>query len=580
MAQSKATKKIALPPISSWQKRNCPVGDHFPIVGIGTRIYHNPEYAKNNSAGNVTSKSSVTKYLSYTYLDRESLKAMKDAGINMVQAMQGLSSVYNPSNVSIGVEIPAEMKSESLTNQFLSAYNCNEESIGYLLRLSNPTLDADTEPKTGTINSNGITKLRNWRQNWQKVANAFFSNEAVKGWMFWDEPTANLFSYIGNYGTSPVATIDKWDRLRFVNLLPPIAEIRKIAGATDAELNFDSTNVLQNMWDYYKTYLLDYQSKTKAQVISFDYYPVRRTAKIPVSDKSVAHINLAKDPFPAIPTGKETYVFEPSFIGMLDALRYASTRRNVSFWVHIGVMEYQSPVDMIKDDKTKIDYYEWKIPGVATPEILKFQIYLSLAYGAQGFCYWSMWLRNNNGTEHYLTAPLEIDATNNTIKKTASYEAVKQANEALEKWKYVFLNCNVRYCAPYANVNIPGEMGANVRPFDVNHLTSLIRSCSLSNNNGVLISMLRKDGYDYVAFVNLDFQQATSIKVKFVYDMIDMGPVVDRIYRNNHGDGTQTEMDVTIITSNDDKGTTISLAKGDMKVFRVLNSASYYNVRN
>lgn len=532
--ESRELVSFSFPPSPRWQFIESPVGQHFPIMGIGKRVYHNPDY---NSA-----VSTSQKFKEYNYLDKETLQLMKDCGVNIAQAVTPYNKYPNPSKPT-DIIIPAALN-ENLTNCYISAVNCGKVGIKCLLRIGNPTTYTDTE-------------FAKWKTYWTNVVNEFYNYESVAGWMLWDEPSTSIFPLIKTYLWNTIKNLDVWNKLRFINLYPLTTLDNLFGEGHESKLT---------PWEAYTKYTKDYGSTFEPQIFCFDSYPFSHEYKINKSSAFGKTINPANNRFPDIskfePSSDKNLEerisnnFNKEYIGMLDALRYRAKERNVTFWITLGVLEEQKPVT------ESGSYYNITIDNMPSLLYWKFQIYCALAYGAQGVCYWAMTRRSNESDCLFLSAPIEIEDSNNNVKKGSSYTNLQSISNLIRKWERVFLNCDARYCAPVAPAASIKEMGGSVHYFDVNNVFSLIQSISYKGK-GFLVSMIHKDDNDFVVFVNLDYENSQSLTVKFKYDMFDMA---DHIDSPNHTGWSSSY----VVKIEKNKNFTVSIPMGEMKVYRVL----------
>lgn len=220
MATRPSTEQIniIIPSAPRWQYLNSPVEEHFPIVGIGKNVYVNPAYQPTNP--------NSPNYLEYTYLDTATINLMKNYGVNILMCTVPYQKAVNPSEPT-DASFPVGLE-EHLKNCYLSAANCAKAGIKYLMGIGTPRIDTTIISANGTLTAKGQQEFTYWKEHWKNVVIEFYNYESVAGWMFWDEPSANLFTHIRDYAWNSVKNRDPWNKLRLINLYPSFGIIYKI----------------------------------------------------------------------------------------------------------------------------------------------------------------------------------------------------------------------------------------------------------------------------------------------------------------------------------------------------------------
>lgn len=208
-------------------------------------------------------------------------------------------------------------------------------------------------------------------------------------------------------------------------------------------------------------YLNLIQTTLSPQVWSYDYYPIW------------------------VKNGRLDINYE-LFYSYLEDVYSISTRTQRPFWAYCESMAYKTN--------------SYSRPE-ATEEYLRWEAFSALAYGAQGIVYWTYGQRKSNSTETYLSALVNMDG-----KKTKAWYAAKKVNSEIKKFNNVFADCaveEVRHTGTkvYSGTRkLTGEFG----PF----------SKISSGEAGVMVSLIKNKGQNYVVIVSRDVQNQQNLSLE------------------------------------------------------------------
>lgn len=235
-----------------------------------------------------------------------------------------------------------------------------------------------------------------------------------------------------------------------VDDIPTIAAQVKAIGAVDSR-HFCYINLYPNWaWgsiDGYMSKLTSYLSQVPVRFISFDHYPVME-----VDGVSSLRREWYKN---------------------LEDIRRVSRARNMPFWAFALSLSH------------KLDGVLYPIPTLAE---LRVQMFSNLAYGAQGFQYFTYWGIYQNG-------PTQV------------YDRVKKLNGELQSLSKIFLG---------ADVTDVWHTGADI-PYGTKALSAMPEGISSlsTGEKGAVVSRVVKDGKTYIAVVNKDYKADMNLSVSF-----------------------------------------------------------------
>lgn len=262
-------------------------------------------------------------------------------------------------------------------------------------------------------------------------------------------------------------------------------------------------NLLGGSKEEYENYVNQFQKVFHPSFFSYDLYPItKNNCSVIGSFQSGFYYDLELYSNLARATGTPFWVFVQSMA-----------------WMH-GDMEHYHPE--------------------ATLAMIRFEVFASLGYGAQGISYWTYHQRpwsikynkvindkgepeevrtieniNTKGSEIYFSALLDLED-----KKTASWHYAKKVNEEVKRYTDVFLGCTCEECK---HVFENAEYDSAKNPESIlKRITNYIHVGPLSyvtaNANGIQISRLSNNGRKYLLIVNRDILNFQMVEFHFYDD--------------------------------------------------------------
>jgi len=215
---------------------------------------------------------------------------------------------------------------------------------------------------------------------------------AFAGVLVRDEPGAGEFDRLG-------ALYRKFkelypDKLFYVNLFPTYSSLDQRHGRT------------------YKEYIDEYIEKVATPYISYDHYPLV---------KNVSGTDIRED-----------------YLLNLEIVSQAAKKAGIPFWVFIQSIGYWTAGT------------ENRIPEEAD---IRWQVYNSLVFGAQGIQYFTYWTPENDNLTQFSDAM--IDRAGN---KTPLYDAVRNVNEEIARFESLYLHYNHVGVQTYPTEGAPGHL--------------------------------------------------------------------------------------------------------------------------
>ncbi|MBR1932370.1 MAG: beta-galactosidase [Prevotella sp.] len=258
---------------------------------------------------------------------------------------------------------------------------------------------------------------------------------------------------------------------------PSVPEIRQKQKDIQKLQNIDDTHCFYiNLFPYSKpewieastkakTYpeYLQAASSTSCQQISFDFYPITTRG---------LHANWYHN---------------------LEMVRHESVVSGKPFWGFVLSVPHSVPF-------SSGNYYP--TPTIAS---LRLQIYSNLAYGAQGIQYFTYWTPEKSSDKSndfgFHDAPISPKG-----QKTRTYDVVQQMNKELKLIARLF------YGARVTAVNHLGKVASGTTKLASAPLN--ISNLRISSRKGAVVSQFEKDGHQYLAIVNKDYQKSMEVQVK------------------------------------------------------------------
>lgn len=194
-------------------------------------------------------------------------------------------------------------------------------------------------------------------------------------------------------------------------------------------------------------------------------------------------------------TGKS--VLNRKFYQYLEFFSDMAKKTGRPFWTHcLGV---QFNAYKTKDGKRERISHISATPTLST---LSFEIFSSLAYGAQGIVYWTYGQREDKLSIQFSNASLDIDNM-----PTKTWEYARDVNLAVERFNDVFYGSRLmgaRHTGSYipeGTTPLTGKFGPVERVS--------------ASGDGVMLTHLNTNGKDYLIVVNHDPYRSQSLEITF-----------------------------------------------------------------
>lgn len=206
--------------------------------------------------------------------------------------------------------------------------------------------------------------------------------------------------------------------------------------------------------DTYPEYL-QIASRAECQQISFDHYPILKSGL------------------------RDTWYHN------LEMIRKESIRKKKPFWAFALSVPHTTP------------YSDYPAPTMGS---LRLQIYSNLAYGAQAIQYFTYWNPGKEEGYNYHDAPISCEG-----KKTKSYFLVQKMNKELKNVAKMFYGARV---TNVAHIGVIPEGCKKLKGPILN-----IKGIISRGKCGFVVSQFEKDGHKYMAIVNKDYSNPSSIEI-------------------------------------------------------------------
>ena len=232
--------------------------------------------------------------------------------------------------------------------------------------------------------------------------------------------------------------------------------------------------------DRYGEYLNKFQELYKPAVFSYDIYPINEYS-------ALLHEGMGDRVYDTNNEGKITVEYDNLFE---DLNRFSKLSRSVNrpFWTFT-----QSMFHMFSNTAN--------IKPIALEQYLRFEAFISLAYGSKGIIYWTYGMRPNSLDEK--TGNLEVYFSallNRRDEKTASWYFAKKINEEIQKYSDIFLNGTID------SVDIVESKLFNSYPFIIGFYTETAPNDKLNDDKRVkiIITKISHNKNTYFLIVNID----------------------------------------------------------------------------
>jgi len=355
----------------------------------------------------------------------------------------------------ISYESMQQMADAGFTHHLGGAYL--RDSIGKLLDIANATPVTGgngTERMKVIIPWNDILKSHVTDVLFEEVINEFKGHPATAGFYLTDEPWPDQFSWIMPLLTRLSVKLDALlpnDQIIHVNMLPNWADV----------FNPDSAAYLMPYSDY-----VDEITNLPTRVISFDHYPIIRVGS--------------------------NIILRPQYYKNLEVISAKSRNTGEPFWgFALATAHTDNP----------------------TPTLgyLRFQMYSSLAYGAQGLQYFT-YCKPREG--NFYLAPVEWDQTLEAFIPTATYYTVQAMNQEIKARTGVFLGSEV--------LSVKHTGSDSIRPSGTIKYTRTsshpyIKNVQhfILNDDGVIVSELRNGNNRFLVIVNRSIKKNINLDITF-----------------------------------------------------------------
>lgn len=350
--------------------------------------------------------------------------------------------------VYTGPEIP-RLAWGSIPQAFISAQRYNElKEAGITHNVNWYTSSADaTQTELDIAQNAGVKLILNCVEtttNPEGVATRFKSHPALGGYYIGDEPKSDLFAAYGATA-SRIRAVDN-THFCYVNL-PRITH-------SDPYFGKGTTNYIE--------YINDFLAKINPEFISYDNY----TVYYPKDDPGL--------------------VVDPSMYENLEVIRNAALSANKDFWAFCLTSSHSVG--------SGLNYRLYPDPLIGH---MRFYVYSDLAYGAQGIEYFTYWQAGastvpNQWGDLFLSGPISFEGVKGPI-----YDRLKTINTEIKNLSFVFADAKVKWVrhtgstVPRGTTKLTTELGST--PFT-----------KLQATGGLIVSLLEKDGTNYLVLVNRD----------------------------------------------------------------------------
>lgn len=218
-------------------------------------------------------------------------------------------------------------------------------------------------------------------------------------------------------------------------------------------LNLFPNYVPENaLGDTYQRHVQRFIEEVNIQIVSFDFYPI-------VNDQ-----------------------LRDRWYDNLEVVAKESKKANKPFWAFALTTAHD----------------DYPVPDAAQ---LKLQMYSNLAYGAQCLQYFTYW-NPDTTTWNFHQAPITLEK-----KRSPVYDIVREVNKELQNRAFVFMGANV-LSVHHTGAAIPvGTQKLGTLPAQVASLDT--------KGDGAVVSLLEKEGYQYLVIVNRSFLKPLDLTILF-----------------------------------------------------------------
>lgn len=322
------------------------------------------------------------------------------------------------------------------------------------------------------------------------------NNPRIAGWLMFDEP--HYYNWHDTEGADVLGDYppSKVDSVRKTDLRPIYKEVRELD--PDKMMFFNlavsmGKHIIGNCTSY-EQYLQSFQNVFYPPVWMFDFYPVEGG-----SDKV--------DP-------QKYKVLYSDFYKALNDFRKISILTQRPFWYYCQSVSYK-----IKKIITGEVFYKFPTPTV---QIMRYEVFTALAFGAKGISYWFYSARPDEETGKnddnlqlwiYLTSPVNYDRETMRVYETDIWNYMHQINSEIKKYTKVFLDTDVVGVYQSNNENFKD---GSILALPYKSLTKLeCESLDSGTAPGVIVSHLRKGNVNYFVMVSKSVTRPQKVTTRF-----------------------------------------------------------------
>lgn len=456
----------------------------FPIVGIGKQV-------------DKVYKNGKVEYIPYKCYTESQLREIQGLGCNVAMMVNDWNTVERESRYKYFFESLKAAKAVGVKQIIrLPFWNVNNAEIYNDKKYCDLSLNTQLRDRIG-----------NWIGEWGNFLDQFYRSEyakenIVEGWFLADEPSESEFAYLKNCKDLIVEKHNEFlnaennstyddpsdDKSNInynclVDLYPSYANKEQLLGVC-------KESDISPQYLLYEQYLDLFETTFSPQIWMGNFYPFVET-------------DVNKDPTPKL-YGRFLY-----FNHYMASKAFGT---GTKFWAYCLCVQYQG---RDKDNPEKISF---RFP-VPTLQLMKYSVFISIAFGAQGIIYWELFQAH----EDELTAPIMFNGVHSSV-----YKLVRKLNQEIRKYEKVFLGCKKKpevreYVGPTA------EGSNQIYPLisDKYRLKYIDYNKNISSDTkGFIISQLKNvyDGVEttFYILVNLDYENSQTINISFTTDVIDM----------------------------------------------------------
>lgn len=284
----------------------------------------------------------------------------------------------------------------------------------------------------------------------KSIVDNFKDHKAFKGIKIWDEPSAGLYKGFALYKTKFDEYLPGKDF--YINLFPTYASIAQRGGVD------------------YEEYISQYVDLIGMEFISYDHYPLMLFY--------------------------EESVLTDDYLLNLEIIANQAVKSNVPFWLFIQTISYSNITGTQTRRPTEAD--------------IRWQVAVSMAYGAKGIQHFTYWTPIEGGVESFTPGMIEVDGTKGEL-----YEAASKVNHEVLSFDHVYLQFDWKGVLTHSAD--PDDVNVNFRM--ISPLESHKRIRSIESENDVLIGTFKdkddNDGFMIVNFEDPFYGKTNEVEIRF-----------------------------------------------------------------